>query len=308
MSTKKIALITGGNGYVGRVFSEFLKRSNRYDVVLTSKTASAKNPNLIPTDLTDLSATKALIEKVRPDIIFHLAGGARSRTWSGLLQDNILTTTSLIESIQSSKRPCRLVCTGSAAEYGNAFTPGVPLKEAGPFSPISSYGTIKVWQTELCSYYANRGSDIVNGRVFNLMGPGIPRDTVVGNFITQIKAVEAGKQEKISTSNLEPLRDYIDIRDACEALELIGRSGKSGETYNVCSGHAIQLRKLLGLFIEKSGLKSAVQIDESAIQHPLGYISESRGDPSKMKNELGWTPQITLEESVKASLSCENPY
>ncbi len=302
MSEKKTALITGGNGFVGRVFSEFLDQFPRYSVVVTSKNPSPTRSDVISTDLTNADATLKMIQSVRPDVIFHLAGGANSLEWNGLISENILTTTTLADSIKKSGLPCRLVFTGSAAEYGNAFTPNQPLKENGPFQPISPYGMVKAWQSELANYFTRQGVETVIARVFNLIGPGIPRNTVVGNFVTQIENVKSGKQSQISTSNLSPIRDFIDIRDTCSALETVGRLGKPGETYNLCSGNPILLRDLLKKFIRSAGLDSNTKVDENSIRHPLGYIAESHGNSAKLQSLGEWKPKFALEQSIHDSI------
>ena len=132
---------------------------------------------------------------------------------------------------------------------------------------------------------------------FNHFGPRQDPFFVAAGFARRIADIEAGRWEpEIAVGNLEARRDLTDVRDTVRAYRAIVERGQPGRAYNVCSGHAIVIRDLLDMLIARARVPVRVRVD------PARYRPNDTplvvGDPSRLRNELGWTPQIPLEQTV----------
>ena len=100
----------------------------------------------------------------------------------------------------------------------------------------------------------------------------------------------------IAVGNLEARRDLTDVRDTVRAYHLIGTLGRLGRPYNVCSGRAVPIRDLLDMLLARARVPIRVRID------PARYRPNDAplllGDPSRIREELGWAPEIPLERTV----------
>ena len=101
---------------------------------------------------------------------------------------------------------------------------------------------------------------------------------------------------EISVGNLEARRDLTDVRDTVRAYQLILERGEPGRPYNVCSGRAIAIRDLLDRLIARARVPVAVKVD------PARYRPNDTplllGDPARLRDELGWTPEIPIEQTL----------
>ncbi len=92
--------------------------------------------------------------------------------------------------------------------------------------------------------------------------------------------------------NLDPYRDYLDIRDAVRALYALWQAGTPGEIYNVCSGAAIQVRSVVERLVAQSRVAISVEPDPER-QRPsdLPYCV---GVPARIRSATGWRPTLGL--------------
>jgi GDP-4-dehydro-6-deoxy-D-mannose reductase len=192
---------------------------------------------------------------------------------------------------------CRVIVPGSAAEYGRVSAPDLPLRETHLPNPVTAYGVAKVWQTTAVRHFASKGVDCVIGRIFNILGPGIPETLSIGAFATQLRRISAGELEpEILVGNLKPRRDFVDIKDVCSALLALAELGASGEIYNICSGASVSMEQILSALIQRSGVDVRVTIDERRIKR--ADIDDIYGSNEKIRHQTGWTPQAAIAQSI----------
>jgi GDP-4-dehydro-6-deoxy-D-mannose reductase len=134
-------------------------------------------------------------------------------------------------------------------------------------------------------------------RAFNHFGPRQDPHFVASGFARRIADIEKGRWEpEISVGNLDAQRDLTDVRDTVRAYRLILERGQPARPYNVCSGRAITIRHLLDQLIARARVRVAVRID------PARYRPNDAplllGDPSRVREELGWTPEIPIEQTL----------
>ena len=146
-------------------------------------------------------------------------------------------------------------------------------------------------------YHLSHDLPIMRARAFNHIGPGQNERFVAPAFAMQIAKIEAGLQEAcIYVGNLDARRDFTDVRDIARAYRLIADNGMPGAAYNVCSGAAHSIRQLLDVLLEASDCEIRVEVDEARLR-PVD-VPEIRGDAGKLRRDTGWTPKLSLRQTL----------
>jgi len=280
MNNKRIA-ITGVNGFIGTALSEFI--SNEFPA---TEIISIRRP--------DFQNIRNILKETRPDYIFHLAGYSGSE-WHILYESNILTSIQLFESCMSTGLKPRIVIPGSAAQYAT-YESDYQIREDSSQNPASNYGECKKWQCSLSNLYFRRGLPIVIGTIFNIISTNIPIVTVVGDLISKVRRLkEYGNTGSLTIGNLQSYRDFLHINDICRALTVLARDGRPGESYNICSGKAVSIGKILQLMCSSASVSPEINYDP-AYEQKVNY---NYGSNRKIRGQLGWEPDISLEKSVQ---------
>ena len=243
--------VTGGSGALGQALQAVLNEQ-----ALFFETFAAKRSELVNRfGVYDEHLVKRKLKSFAPDYVIHLAS-----TFSNNLEEsytvNVKNARVLCIASESLKQLSKIILIGSAAEYGYIRPEENPVTEAQPLKPTSVYGLTKAWQTHLGIMHASRGLPVVVGRVFNLIGPHVSDELFAGRLQRQINEFKHGRREVFVFGNLEATRDYLSTRQAAEKLLILARSGKSGEAYNIASGHPVQLRELLHQELQKHGIQN----------------------------------------------------
>jgi len=259
--------------------------------------------SLLECDLKDAVSTREVIRKIRPDGIFHLAAQSYvPMSWIApqeTLTTNIISQLNIFEAVRAENLDCRIQIAGSSEEYGKVFPDEVPIKETNPLRPLSPYGVSKVAQDLLgYQYFMSYGMKIVRTRAFNHEGPRRGEVFVTSNFCKQIAEIEKGKREPVVyVGNLEAVRDFTDVRDTVRAYYLVLTKGKPGEVYNICTGKGYKIKEILDILLSLTKVKVEVKVDPKRLRP--SDVTLLLGDPTKIKNELGWEPKIPIEKTLK---------
>ena len=232
-------LVTGAGGFVGGHLCAALSRSGAEVVAIGRQggKAAGRARHFVGTDtIPDVAMLGKVMDRFRPEQVFHLAGAASAPSVAELYAVNTLYAVDLLEAAGRVTRPPRIVILGSAAEYGAPMKPGRLMSEADPERPGSSYGIAKLAQTHHA--LAASGLPVVVARLFNPIGAGMPEGTAAGRFVRQIAELR-GRDGVIHTAGpLDAVRDVVDISDAVDALIQLGCDRiPSGRVYNLCTGH-----------------------------------------------------------------------
>ena len=297
---KKRVLITGVNGFIGHSLWQYLKQKPGIKIFGLDRKRIHKDKNIFQLDIKRKVELGVLLSDIAPDYIFHLVGG-RVRSKGMLAESNLLATQCLLDAVSEMPPPRpRVIIPGSAAEYGKMPSGKKMITEKTCPEPVTTYGAIKLKQTQLALNYYKKGGDVVIARIFNVLGKGTPPTFAVGNFAQQIVAVENGmKEEMIDTKDLGGKRDYLDIKDVCGALWDIARYGKSGEIYNICSGRAVTMKELLEKLLRYSKVKT-IQVKES--QDNICTSFDVAGSNRKLRSVTAWRPRASLEQGLRETL------
>jgi len=306
-------LVTGAGGFVGNHLLTFLRDQPDMQLHGTLSHAQSEHPLFAGwaqphvLDLRDPSAVAHLLEVVRPDRIYHLAGQAyvpRSfeAPWE-TIENNVRGQLNLLQTIHDLHLETRILVAGSAEMYGAAQPADLPLKETQPFAPSSPYSVSKITQDMLAlQYFTSYGLFTVRVRAFNHIGPGQNSRFAVSSFAAQIGRIELGQSEPIVyVGNLSAERDFTDVRDIVRAYVMALEQGPAGAVYNVCSGTAYSMQTILDQLVALS--THPIEIRTAADRFRPVEIPRLVGDYSRLRQHTGWQPQISLEQTLQDVLT-----
>lgn len=300
-------LITGVGGFVGGHLSAHLfQQIPHLEIHGTTLNAQQKVGDsricVHALDLRDEQAVCALIEKVRPEQIYHLAAQSSPRRsfdmpWE-TLENNIRAQLNLFLACIALKLAPRILIVSSAEIYGPVAPEQQPIHEDLPLRPTNPYGVSKVTQDMLAlQYYLSHKLPILRVRPFNHIGSGQSEGFVATDFAKQIACIEAGLQAPVMVvGNLAAKRDFTDVRDMVRAYSLIMAHGASGAVYNVASGETHSIRELLDILLRYSTAPIEVQVDPARML-PID-VPVIRGDSTRLREATGWEPTIPFEQTL----------
>ncbi len=206
---------------------------------------------------------------------------------------NVRGTHHLLQALERAAVDARVLVPSSALVYA---TSSDALDENHPLAPSSPYGLSKLAQ-EMLAARTNGALAVTIARPFNHFGPRQDPFFAASGFARRIADIEHGRwAPEISVGNLEARRDLTDVRDTVRAYQLILERGIPGRPYNVCTGHAIAIRELLDRLLALARVPITVKVDPS--RYRPNDTPVLLGDPGRLRDELGWTAAIPLEQTL----------
>jgi GDP-4-dehydro-6-deoxy-D-mannose reductase len=304
--------ITGITGFAGSHLADYLLDEHPEVEVFGSHRWRSRRDNiahlgervtLVECDLRDFTSVMAALDRIRPDLVFHLAAQSFvPASWTApveTLTTNIAGQTNIFEAVRLLRLDPAIQIACSSEEYGLVLPDEVPIKETNPLRPLSPYAVSKVGQDYLAyQYFQSYGLRTVRTRGFNHTGPRRGEVFVSSNFARQVARIEAGLQEPVvRVGNLDSVRDFTDVRDMVRAYWLAATRGRPGEVYNVASGHGITVRALLDRLLAMSRIEVRVEIDPERLRP--SDVEVLIGDSSRFRADTGWEPRIPLEQTLR---------
>jgi GDP-4-dehydro-6-deoxy-D-mannose reductase len=307
---KKIALVTGAEGFIGSHLVKFL-HADGWKVIGAylnqSPATSPKLPNVRfeQCDLRNGQRLAQILSEQQPTHIFHL--GAQSLptlSWSNpveTFESNIMGSLHLFEAVRHAKKPPVVVSACSSAEYGHVPPAAIPVTEEQPFRPLHPYGISKVCLDLLArEYFLDYKIPAVNLRLFNTTGPGKTSDAP-SDFVRQLVRIKKGLQPPvIEVGNLKPHRAFLDVDDTVRGFYLAALKGKHGEAYNLCATKTHEIGELLRAAIRLSGVKAEIRPVPRLMRPSDEKIIF--GSTGKIRKDTGWKPLKSIEQTLKSML------
>ncbi len=324
----KIILVTGGCGFIGSNFIRtLLKNFNSKifnidklnyasdstginEIIIQNKNLLESKYKFLKINLEDFELTKAAIEHIKPDIIFNFAAESHvdrsiENPYS-FLSSNVTGTFNLLESVRdyyekinnNKKENFRFHHISTDEVFGTLGEKGL-FSEKSQYSPRSPYSASKAASDHLVnSWFHTFGIPTLITNCSNNYGPW----QFIEKFIPVI-ILKAISEETIpiygSGSNI---RDWLFVEDHINALLLVASKGKIGNTY--CVGGSNE-KTNLDICKAIFNILNNIHSREIDYQNLINFVEDRPGhdqryaiDPSKIKDELGWEPLLSFEESL----------
>lgn len=308
---KKIALVTGAEGFIGSHMVKFLHTRGWNVIGLYLQDGSASFPKLenqrfAQCDLRNGQRVTQVLTHYQPTHLFHFAAQSLPTvSWANpveTFESNIMGSLYLFEAIRHLKRPPIVVSACSSAEYGHVPASAIPVVEERPLQPLHPYGISKVCLDLLArEYFLDYKIPTVNLRLFNTTGPGKTNDAP-SDFVRQLIRIKKGLQSPvIEVGNLEPRRAFLDVNDAVRGFYLAALKGRHGEAYNLCARTTNEIGELLRTAIRLSGVKVEIR-PVARLMRP----SDERiifGSTRKIRRDTGWKPTNSIEQTLSSMLA-----
>jgi GDP-4-dehydro-6-deoxy-D-mannose reductase len=292
-----VILITGASGFVGRHLA----------ALCAERGEEVCGPSREELELLDADAVRALVARVSPRYVFHLAAEASvAQSWDApgeVIDNNVRSTLNLLEALRTEAPEARALVACSGEEYGRPLE--LPMTEDHPLRPQNPYATSKAMTDLLAGFYADaHGLRVVRTRAFNHAGPGQSDTYVVSAFARQIAEAEAADPPDgrvvVSTGNAEARRDFSDVRDVVRAYwTLVVERGEPG-VFNVCSGRGMAVSDILTGLAALSPLEVERRTDPSKLRD--NEVMEIRGSHDKLTEATGWRPEIDFSKTLRDTL------
>ena len=309
-------LVTGATGFVGRHLLTALRAA--FPAAEPVPAARAGEPGgggaameaaaVRAFDLMDPEGVAALVAEVRPDACVHLAAASAvadsfadpDAAWRA----NVDGARALAAALLRHAPECRLLHVSSGEVYGLSFNGGAPLDESAPLRPANPYAAAKAAADIALGEMALRGLRVLRVRPLNHVGPGQSPRFAVASFARQIARIEAGAQPPvIRTGALDRRRDFLDVRDVCDAyVSALGRADSlpAGTVLNIASGRLRRLGDVLADMLRLSGVRAEVEQEQAALR-PTD-LAATPCSAEAARTALGWAPRRDWEETLAETI------
>jgi len=300
----KRALVTGAAGFIGaNLTRRLLDRGDEVHAIVRPETSLwrldriSADLHLHRSDLRDEREILDLVERVRPDWVFHLAahGGYDHQSDVGrIVQDNTALTIRLVDACLKTGFES-FVNTGSSSEYG--FKDHAP-PESDALEPNSVYAVTKAAATLYCAFKGRQsGARLATLRLYSVYGPWEePR-----RFVPSLVAAGLDRTLPPLTSP-DTARDFVFIDDVVDAYVLAAASEgtEPGAIFNVGTGTQTTLRQMVAL------IRRLLPIDQEPSWNSMAdrqwdtrvWVADSR----RIRESIGWSAQVQVAEGLARTI------
>lgn len=278
-------LVTGSGGFLGKhiVFELQKLPINLFGI-----------SNRLDCDLRDLTAVKSRLQKIKPDVIIHLAASpdTKNNRFDSAFFNTISCTLNLLQALPASHK-CLFIHVGSYKQYGDI---PIPFQEKNILNPVGSYGLAKSISEMLIRYRENRNFRAVYLRLGPVFGPGQSINNLIPHTIYSIIKNET---KKLVASNIT--WDPIYVTNVVEAISsCIFQEETWGETINISTGSPYtpkEVMQYIAQLMNVNSIEFGRYEDQNEI-HPLPCL----GNISRAAELMLWKPRISIQEGLRLTL------
>jgi dTDP-glucose 4,6-dehydratase len=302
-------LVTGAAGFIGSNFVRWwLERHADDHVVALDKLTYAGDPRnldglgvrLAICDICDLDPTERLLAEEKVDTVVNFAAESHNSLAvidpGRFFRTNVIGTQTLLE---ASRRQgvARFHHVSTCEVYGD-----LPLESAGafteesPYRPRTPYNASKAAADHAVRAYAETfGLPVTITNCSNNYGPRQFPEKVIPLFVTNA----LDDRELPLYASTRNRREWLHVDDHCRAIELVLEQGREGETYNVGSAVERSIEEIADLVLGLTGKPESLKtIVPDRPGHDRRYLLDS----GKLRRELGWEPDISFEDGLRATV------
>ncbi|MGG6311760.1 NAD-dependent epimerase/dehydratase family protein [Paenibacillus macerans] len=295
MADEATVLITGAAGFVGRhAGRRFAAKGYRVIAAVRSEAGvpAAEGTECYVCDLTDKRLVREMIARTRPQYVLHLGGkNSVPDSWSEPLyyiESNVMTTLHVLDALHACGiKDSRVLVAGSRLKFGLH----------APLRPTHPYGLSKSLQEVAALAWGQLFRlGVMIAEPGNLIGSG-PSTGVCSLLARHIVRMERGESPPaFSLTKANERRDFLDVRDAVDAFELLLRKGADGGVYPVCSGRERSLAELMAGFGKLTDADLNVRVGPEE-----GEPSSADAAPAQPQAlwSMGWHAAVPWEQSLR---------
>ena len=318
-------LVTGGAGFIGSAVIRRAIRAGHSVVNLDKLTYAGSLTNVAEVadspayafekaDICDRAAVDAILDRHRPDAIMHLAAESHvDRSIDGpaaFMETNIIGTYTMLEAAraywtaQGKPQGFRFHHISTDEVFGSLpADPGVKFTEDTPYDPRSPYSASKASSDHLVRAWAETyGLPVVLTNCSNNYGPYHFPEKLIPVVI--LKAL-AGAPIPIYGKG-DNIRDWLYVEDHADALLLVVQKGVLGRSYNIGGENEatnLQLvQKICAILDEKRPGNAPYAEQIAFVADRPGHDQRYAIDPTRIREELGWRPSVTLDEGLEKTI------
>ena len=307
------ALITGVTGQDGAYLTQLLLNRGYTVIGLMRRSASSDvigerlrwlgvldHVQLVDGNLTDLSSLIRILQDHKPDEIYNLAAQSFvAASWQQPLLTGTVTALgvgNMLEAVRIAAPQARFYQASSSEMFGLIQEP--MQSERTPFYPRSPYGVAKLyghWMT--VNYRESFGLHASSGILFNHESPLRGIEFVTRKVTDGVARIKLGLAKELPLGNLEAKRDWGHARDYVRAMHLMLQQ-ETADDYVIATGLTTSIRDLCRSAFSHAGLnyEDHVRVDPRFMRP--AEVEVLLGDASKARQQLGWSPEVSLEEMV----------
>ena len=309
----KKALITGISGQDGSYLSEYLL-SLGYEVhgIIRRHSVSEnqdsrlggirKNIETHYGDLLDYPSLVNIFNKVQPDEIYNLAAMSHVRVSFDIpaftIQTNSNGVLNILEVYRAIVPEAKFYQASSSEMFGNSVDNDGVQRLTTPLNPVSPYGCAKVMGYHLVRHYRNAYDlHACNGVLFNHESPRRGSNFVTNKVVKGAVSIKKGLQKKLELGNLDSYRDWGHAKDYVKAMHMMTNYPVPDE-WIVATGTSHSVRDLCRIVFNKLEMNYEDHVVQNSIYMRPEELDYLKGDASKAKELLGWTPEYTFESML----------
>jgi len=309
---KRKALITGIGGQDGSYLAELLLEKD-YEVHgliprrSTPETQTlriehiANELNLEYGDVLDLASINKAIISSKPDEIYHLA--AQSHVQISFIEPinttsvNALGTLNMLEATSEFVPKARFYNASSSEIFGN--TPDSPINEMSRMIPCSPYAAAKLYAYHLTKIYrVSKNLFAVNGILFNHESPRRGLNFVTAKVVKGALDIKYGGKKVLELGNLNAIRDWGHAKDYVYTMWLMLQQ-KKPDDYIIATGKEHSVMELCDYTFKSLGLGNYQKYIKISKKYIRPYeLEHLKGNASKARRNLGWTPKYSFEDII----------
>lgn len=301
MTTKPVAIVTGGAGFIGSHMVDLLIGKGFTVRVVDNMTGGrpsnlahlAGNPDLVveEMDIRALEETAPVFSDAR--FVFHFAGIGdivpSIEAPVDYMETNVMGTVRVLECARAAGAE-KLVYAASSSCYGLA---DVPTREDHPISPQYPYALSKNLGEQTALHWHRVYKLPVNSvRIFNAYGPRVRTTGAYGAVFGVFFKQKLAGQPLTVVGDGTQTRDFIYVTDVAAAFYAAADTAYSGEIYNIGAGNPQSVNRLVEL----------LECDAQYIPKRPGEPDCTWADISKIQEQLGWKPVVRFEDGVAEML------
>lgn len=305
--TSKKALVIGANGQDGFYLSKHLK-SLGYVVYKTTRRKSNKKESTSPLklylDLASPDNLYTILNQVQPDEVYNLA--AQSHVGESFKDPSYTTEVTgngaikVFEACRKyrdlTNKSIRIYQASSSEMYGTLKES--IADESTEFNPQSPYAVAKLAAHNMAKVYRESYDLFIScGILFNHESPRRGPEFVTRKVTQGLVRVSKGLQDKVTLGNLDSVRDWGDARDYVKAMHLMLNSD-TPKDYVIATGEINSIHQLVNIVCKKLDLSVKKVIETNRRYVRPNDVTYLKGNSSLAQKELGWSPEISFEETI----------